>query len=292
MASLDRIISCQEEQADVMDSSLMNFHTRMKELAVSKEEAMKKIVADSVLAKLPKLSDKELQNIKKCVETAVVVSVLEDMHENALSDYESLILSNRWNQIQSDTKAMLELEMSKIQNEHETLGIWAGILTIVFLIFSFYSLFKTDDMVKQGREGLDKLNQLKRDADNKLDELRQRGDSGIAQFEEDSQKVINSANSRLDGKFNEVDDRFRRFQRMFKFNMEQRLNEIGQDVTVKQEEINRLYENAQDQINDIEQKKNMMMHELTMLEARLNMLEQKYDSIKLEMKASEKEEIL
>lgn len=275
-----------------MDSSLMNFHTRMKELAVSKEEAMKKIVADSVLAKLPKLSDKELQNIKKCVETAVVVSVLEDMHENALSDYESLILSNRWNQIQSDTKAMLELEMSKIQNEHETLGIWAGILTIVFLIFSFYSLFKTDDMVKQGREGLDKLNQLKRDADNKLDELRQRGDSGIAQFEEDSQKVINSANSRLDGKFNEVDDRFRRFQRMFKFNMEQRLNEIGQDVTVKQEEINRLYENAQDQINDIEQKKNMMMHELTMLEARLNMLEQKYDSIKLEMKASEKEETL
>lgn len=52
------------------------------------------------------------------------------------------------------THSMLEIETSKIQSDFTVLSLWAGILMIVFLVFSIYSMFKTDEILRQSREGL------------------------------------------------------------------------------------------------------------------------------------------
>lgn len=54
-------------------------------------------------------------------------------------------------------RAMLELEFAKIQNEYETQEIWVGLITIVFLIFSFYSIMKSEQFERQCHEDAKKI---------------------------------------------------------------------------------------------------------------------------------------
>ena len=52
-----------------------------------------------------------------------------------------------------DHEARMELlmksEFEKLQNGFNLVSLWAGIITIVFLVFSIYSIFKTDEMLKK-----------------------------------------------------------------------------------------------------------------------------------------------
>ena len=65
---------------------------------------------------------------------------------------------------QEEVKALLELQFNKIQNEYETQEVWTGILTIVFLIFSFYSLFKSEEMERQGKKALHSIEESEKGA--------------------------------------------------------------------------------------------------------------------------------
>lgn len=55
---------------------------------------------------------------------------------------------------QKESLSLLELQYNKLQHDFTVLSLWAGILMIVFLIFSIYSMFKVDEMQKQGRDYL------------------------------------------------------------------------------------------------------------------------------------------
>lgn len=53
-----------------------------------------------------------------------------------------------------DNLHVMELELAKIQHEYEALELWGALLTIVFLIFSFYSLYKSDELARDSRAAL------------------------------------------------------------------------------------------------------------------------------------------
>lgn len=57
-----------------------------------------------------------------------------------------------------EIKSLEELQLSRIEREYESMQIWYGLLTVVFLLFSFFSLYKTDDMVKSCEETFKRLN--------------------------------------------------------------------------------------------------------------------------------------
>ncbi len=54
----------------------------------------------------------------------------------------------------SRVASLLELEFSKIQSEYDVLNLWCALLTVVFLIFSFFSIFKTNEMSNQSEAAL------------------------------------------------------------------------------------------------------------------------------------------
>lgn len=288
-ASIECIISCQKEQSRIMDSTMTAFYQQLEEFSQTKENALKSIVSDSILAKLPKLKSKDAKNIVSYVESAIVASTNEFLQKDAMVDYEALVLSNRLNQLQSDTKSLLELEMNKIQNEHEVLGIWAAVLTIVFLIFSFYSLVKTDDMVKKGEDGLDKLTQIKKDAESKLDTIKEKGDSQITNIDHKAKLAMENFNAIFNNKIAELDDRVDRTQRMYKTNFDRFIQDVGNSIIDKQQEITKMHNDATSDIIEIESKKNNLLAELNMLEVRLSILEQKMDSNNFTINESDKE---
>ncbi len=49
-------------------------------------------------------------------------------------------------------QSLLEMEFEKLQNDFNFISLWAGLITIVFLIFSIYSIFKTDEMLKKSEK--------------------------------------------------------------------------------------------------------------------------------------------
>ncbi|MCM1450220.1 MAG: hypothetical protein NC082_07745 [Clostridiales bacterium] len=66
---------------------------------------------------------------------------------------------------------LLESELAKIQSEYEVLNLWCALLTIVFLIFSFFSIFKANEMANQSENALDDMRTIARDFHTKSDKI-------------------------------------------------------------------------------------------------------------------------
>lgn len=49
-------------------------------------------------------------------------------------------------------QSLMDAEFEKLQNDFNFISLWAGLITIVFLIFSIYSIFKTDEMLKKSEK--------------------------------------------------------------------------------------------------------------------------------------------
>lgn len=71
---------------------------------------------------------------------------------------------------------LLQMEEDRISLGYVILSLWAGILMIVFLVFSIYSMFKTDEMLKQGKADLEKVNDNATKAESRISELNNKLD--------------------------------------------------------------------------------------------------------------------
>ncbi len=164
-----------------------------------------------------------------------------------------------------ETKDLLEMQFIKIQHETESLQIWIGILTLVFLVFSFYSFFKVDEIMRQGRDGLNELIVLKDRGEHKIDmferkskdalvkaiadknELEKSIDNKVkvssAQFDE----LINQANVELDKKYLVLADALESLFKQMSENGTNNDNQIFKLVQDRldhiEEEVSRLGEN-------------------------------------------------
>ena len=191
--SHDRIINHNQTAFQSYHEILASIPSYIDTLTVRKQEIILDIIKDSILTKLPKLSVKQQQALASYVESAVIAASMQMPYTSLIDKLEASVSSNQISNIQAETKALLELEFNKIQNEYETLALWAGILTIVFLIFSFYSMFKTEELLKQGRTGVKELSDLKVQGTCQISDLISTGRSIIDDFETKSAKAIRTA---------------------------------------------------------------------------------------------------
>lgn len=90
-------------------------------------------------------------------------------------------------------QSLLELEFDKLQNDFNFISLWAGLITIVFLIFSIYSIFKTDEMLKKSENAYDEIKRnsteiekfaddIKKEYTNELDTLKKEADDFVKEF--------------------------------------------------------------------------------------------------------------
>lgn len=84
---------------------------------------------------------------------------------------DSLRLRNERTLLEMQTKSMIDLHLNKVEHEYSNLTIWAAILTILFLVFSFYSIYKMDELIQQGNEGVKDIRNLKKDGENLIEKL-------------------------------------------------------------------------------------------------------------------------
>lgn len=102
------------------------------------------IIKNSNLALKDKL---DLQLYTDAVINTVIDETLDRIEINKLSGFET-------EKLLEEIESCPSLQYDKLSNEYEAMQIWYGILTVIFLVFSFYSMFKVDDILRQGNESI------------------------------------------------------------------------------------------------------------------------------------------
>lgn len=116
---------------------------------------------------------------------------------------------------QERQEAILHMEYDKLNNEFDVLSIWAATITIVFLVFSLYSIFRTDDMLNKAHDSLDQISSYNKEAQQILHDARQQSDD-----------LVRSANNRI----GEIERRLA--------NLDNRINQMGIDSTIESQSHN------------------------------------------------------
>lgn len=113
------------------------------------------------------------------------------------------------------SRELLELLSTRIQSDYAILSLWAGILMIVFLVFSIYSMFKTDEILRQSREGLKAIEAREKEADSIIESVETKTNEEITKVSskasEESARIQQDASNTIDEVRKEILDMRKEF---------------------------------------------------------------------------------
>ena len=226
--SQNSIKNCYSEHLQKVDSLYVHLISYNKELTCDLMECNSKVLADSVILRTLKdthaLTNSQYQNLTKIISTHLdkIYSYHKEYDSKIQND--SILLSVEKNLLEGQTKNMIDLHLDKIEHEYSNITMWAAVLTVLFLVFSFYSIFKMDEFIQQGTEGVKEIRQLRREGHDVLKSIRN-----------DSEKL--------------------------KYNTNQKIDEFMSQQQLRLSEFNQTLEAASSQINIMidEQKSNVVL---------------------------------
>ena len=68
---------------------------------------------------------------------------------------------------------LVALHIDKIDNDYSQIGIWGGILSIIFLIFGFFAIFKIEETKAEAKSTLEDVKNQKEKASAEIKELQE-----------------------------------------------------------------------------------------------------------------------
>ena len=117
---------------------------------------------------------------------------------------------------QAEESNLIALHIEKIDNDYSQIGIWGGILSIIFLIFGFFAIFKIEETKADAKKTLDEVKKQGEKASDEIKELQEQAGQLNDLFNSNNQKArelnelitnINTKNSQAEeslGRINEL----------------------------------------------------------------------------------------
>lgn len=186
-------------KADSLCFSISAYNT---ELIENIQKANKALLADSLikytLGSKQKLSENQYKNLSTIISDHYNQSIkTQEQYQSKLSR-DSLQLNAERTLLEGQTKAMIDLHLTKIDHEYNNITMWAAILTILFLVFSFYSIFKMDELIQQGREGGKDIKRLKKEGDDSITCVKTENNEQIKKLKEETEEIIKEHREKLE----------------------------------------------------------------------------------------------
>lgn len=100
----------------------------------------------------------------------------------------------------------MQLHIDKMNNTVSTFELWAAVLTIIFLVFSFYSLYKVDELVKQGREGVDYIEKLKDEGNDSIKSFNKESADALTETKKQVKEALDEQSQLLSDKYKLLED--------------------------------------------------------------------------------------
>jgi len=166
------------------------------------------------------------------VNTPILLSQLQD--DSALLKREILLS-------QAEESNLVALHIDKIDNNYSQIGIWGGVLSIIFLIFGFFAIFKIEETKAEAKNTLEDVKDQKEKASAEIKELQdqagQLNDSynSIRQSSEtfiaDNTKVFNELITTINTEHSQAQESLERIKKLL-VEVESKNNQY--DLSIKQ----------------------------------------------------------
>lgn len=149
---------------------------------------------------------------------------------------------------QQKSLSLLELQYNKLQNDFTILSLWAGILMIVFLIFSIYSMFKVDEMQKQGRSYLDKMEEISTKSKEISAKIEKQATEKIKALENSTTAEMNKLSGEYDKRIKELENKISEI-----------LKDFESSVNTKTSEFQKISEKYRDEMKKTSEQNNQVL---------------------------------
>ena len=93
---------------------------------------------------------------------------------------------------QEEMNNLITLHIDKIDNDYSQIGIWGGILSIIFLIFGFFAIFKIEETKTEARNVLDDVKEQGKDTINEVQSQASELSKSINDIRQESNNFIDS----------------------------------------------------------------------------------------------------
>lgn len=220
-----KILMSYKESLALLDSLQNQKEEALGRVLKEREQTVKKILSDTVVDRIQGLCPKQKDAVRKYVRPYLEVTTRElDVKEKIKldPDYEYKLLRD-------EIRSLLQLEFNKIQNEYEALEIWAAILTVVFLIFSFYSFFKTEKLEEDGRKSINRINEMENGARDALNNLQENIETDYQEQNKLFSEAFTSQMNDFQSRFRGIEQDMMRRLQDYQNRMEESLNEARYD---------------------------------------------------------------
>lgn len=137
--------------------------------------------------------------LKSCLDE---IKDLDGAIDNSELRHEFEIMKNDIDVTLEYLNSHMQLHIDKMNNTVSTFELWAAVLTIIFLVFSFYSLYKVDELVKQGRDGVEYINSLKDKGERSFEKFNTRSNKALDSIKKDVMNSLEKERSLLTQKYN------------------------------------------------------------------------------------------
>ena len=102
---------------------------------------------------------------------------------------------------QEEKMNLVALHIDKIDNDYSQIGIWGGILSIIFLIFGFFAIFKIEETKAEAKSTLEYV---------KVHSIRQSSET----FIENNTKVFNELITTINTDYSQAQERLERISKL------------------------------------------------------------------------------
>lgn len=175
--SQDKIIESYISHVQSVDSLYMARVESMTDLIFTSQAAAESVVDSSLLSEILKsnkrMSKDQYDNLRLLL--GECHSVAEKKYQDHLNLLlrDSLFINTELALLGGQTQQMLQLHLDRIEHEHSNVTLWGAVLTILFIVFAFYSFFKMDDLISSGQKGLERLEGLETKANAAINNIEQ-----------------------------------------------------------------------------------------------------------------------
>lgn len=111
----------------------------------------------------------EMKNVILSNDTNVIANsqaLLNQLHNDSAMFRREVLLS------QKEMNSLISLHIDKVENDYAQIGIWSGILSVIFIIFGFFAIFKIEETKTEAKTLLNDIEEQGKKVSNKINKLQ------------------------------------------------------------------------------------------------------------------------
>ncbi len=111
----------------------------------------------------------EMKNVILSNDTNVIANsqaLLNQLHNDSTMFRREVLLS------QKEMNSLISLHIDKVENDYAQIGIWGGILSVIFIIFGFFAIFKIEETKTEAKTLLNDIEEQGKKVSNKINKLQ------------------------------------------------------------------------------------------------------------------------